>query len=152
MLVLDTDHMSVLEWADGPAAEQLRQRLNTSGEPKATTIVTYEEQSRGWLAYIARAKSRTDQLDAYRRLSLHLQMYRRPSVTVLDFDEFAEAEFRRLKKSGVNIGTLDLRIAAIVLTTDATLLTANSKDFSKVPGLRFENWLSPSESDSEQSP
>ena len=46
MLLLDTDHMSVLEWADGTAAEQLRQRLNASAEPKATTIVTYEEQSR----------------------------------------------------------------------------------------------------------
>ena len=72
MLVLDTDHMSVLEWADGSAAEQLRQRLNASDEPKATTIVTYEEQSRGWLAYVARAESRTDQRDAYRRLSLYL--------------------------------------------------------------------------------
>ena len=77
MLVLDTDHMSVLEWADGSAAEQLRQRLNSSSEPKATTIVTYEEQSRGWLAYIARAKSRTEQRDAYRRLSLHLQKWQR---------------------------------------------------------------------------
>lgn len=57
MLVLDTDHMSVLEWADGSAAERLRQRLNEALEPKTTTIVTYEEQSRGWLAYIARAKS-----------------------------------------------------------------------------------------------
>ena len=142
MLVLDTDHMSVLEWADGPAAEQLRQRLNASGEPKATTIVTYEEQSRGWLAYIARAKSRTEQRDAYRRLSLHLQMYRRPSVTVLDFDEWAESEYHRLRKSGVNIGTLDLRIAAIALVLNATLLTANAKDISKVPGLRFEDWLS----------
>src|SRR5262245_8859386 len=121
MLVLDTDHMSVLEWADGPAAEALRQRLNTAPEPKGTTIVTYEEQSRGWLAYIARAKSRPDQLDAYRRLSLHLKMYRRPSVTVLDFDERAEQEYRRHRKAGVNIGTLDLRIASIVIVQNATL-------------------------------
>ena len=69
-------------------------------------------------------------------------MYRRPSVTVLDFDEWAESEYHRLRKSGVNIGTLDLRIAAIALVLDATLLTANAKDFSKVPGLRFEDWLS----------
>ena len=142
MLVLDTDQLSVLEWADGPAAEQLRQRLNDSAEPKATTIVTYEEQSRGWLAYVARAKSRTDQLDAYRRLSLHLPMYRRPSMHVLDFDAWAESEYHRQRKTGVNIGTLDLRIAAIALVLDATLLTANSKDFIKVPGLRFEDWLS----------
>ncbi len=141
MLVLDTDHMSVLEWADGSAAERLRQRLNEALEPKTTTIVTYEEQSRGWLAYIARAKSRTEQLDAYQRLSGHLQMYRRPAVTVLDFDAWAEAEYRRQRKSGVRIGTLDLRIASIVLVQNATLLTANAKDFSQVPGLRFEDWL-----------
>lgn len=68
-------------------------------------------------------------------------MYRRPAVTVLDFDAWAEAEYRRQRKSGVRIGTLDLRIASIVLVQNATLLTANAKDFSQVPGLRFEDWL-----------
>ncbi len=36
---------------------------------------------------------------------------------------------------------MDLKIACIVLEYDATLLTRNTVDFAKVPGLRFENWL-----------
>ncbi len=36
---------------------------------------------------------------------------------------------------------MDLRIACIVMAYDAVLLTRNTKDFEKVPGLKFENWL-----------
>ena len=36
---------------------------------------------------------------------------------------------------------MDLRIASIAIANDATLLSRNLKDFSRVPGLRVENWL-----------
>ena len=36
---------------------------------------------------------------------------------------------------------LELKIACIAITHDATLLTRNTVDFAQVPGLRFENWL-----------
>ena len=35
---------------------------------------------------------------------------------------------------------MDLRIACIVKEHDAVLLTRNTKDFERVPGLKFENW------------
>jgi tRNA(fMet)-specific endonuclease VapC len=35
---------------------------------------------------------------------------------------------------------MDLKIAATALAYDATLLTANTKDFVKVPNLRIEDW------------
>jgi predicted nucleic acid-binding protein len=35
----------------------------------------------------------------------------------------------------------DLKIAAIVIVENGTLLTANTRDFERVPGLQFENWL-----------
>jgi tRNA(fMet)-specific endonuclease VapC len=38
------------------------------------------------------------------------------------------------------MGTLDLKIAVIVLAHVATLLTRNLADFRKVPGLRIEDW------------
>jgi len=50
------------------------------------------------------------------------------------------AEFRKLQASRVRIGTMDLRIAAIAIANDATLLTRNLSDFGKVPGLRAEDW------------
>jgi len=40
----------------------------------------------------------------------------------------------------VRIATLDLRIAAITIANNAVLLTRNTSDFSRVPGLTFEDW------------
>lgn len=88
MLVLDTDHLSLLERPDSAERQRLLKRLGQAkGETVVTTIVSDEEQSRGWLAYVARARSKTEQIDADRRLARHLEAYR--SLTVLDFDEHA---------------------------------------------------------------
>jgi tRNA(fMet)-specific endonuclease VapC len=67
-----------------------------------------------------------------------LEDYRRRAV--LDFDDRAVEHFKRLKAARVRIGTPDLRIAAIVLANNATLVTRNLSDFRKVPGLRAEDW------------
>ena len=49
--------------------------------------------------------------------------------------------FNDLRKQKIRVGTQDLKIAAIALTQDALLLSANLRDFRRVPGLRVENWL-----------
>ena len=139
MLVLDTDHMSMLEWG-GEGSAVLRERLaDVAPDQVATTIISYEEQIRGWMAYIARAKSMAQQLEAYQRLRRHLENYRQ--VPVLDFDELAAEEFQRLRRAKIRVGTMDLRIAAIVLSHGATLLSRNIVDFGKVPGLKVEDWI-----------
>ena len=58
---------------------------------------------------------------------------------VCEFDDRAMAEFKRLKALKVRIGTMDLRIASIVLVHDATLITRNRRDYEQVPGLRVED-------------
>ena len=45
----------------------------------------------------------------------------------------------------IRIGTMDLKIAAIVLAHDATLLTKNLSDFRKVPGSKVADWTLSSE-------
>jgi len=35
---------------------------------------------------------------------------------------------------------MDLKIAAIAIANDATLLSRNLRDFGKVPDLRVEDW------------
>lgn len=91
------------------------------------------------MAYIKRADSLEQEIDAYERLSNHLKFFL--NLTVIDYDRIAAMKFRELKKTGVSIGPMDLKIAAIVLAHDATLLSHNLKDFEKVPGLKVEDWL-----------
>jgi tRNA(fMet)-specific endonuclease VapC len=59
---------------------------------------------------------------------------------VLEFDEAAATEFERLQHLRLRIGTMDLKIAAIALAHNATVLPRNLKDLSRVPGLRVEDW------------
>jgi tRNA(fMet)-specific endonuclease VapC len=46
-----------------------------------------------------------------------------------------------LERSGRKIGPHDLLIAAHALTLDLIVVTNNTREFSRVPGLRVENWL-----------
>jgi tRNA(fMet)-specific endonuclease VapC len=139
MFVLDTDHMSALEWGSGAAGQRLIARLNKlSSDEAATMIITFEEQMRGWMSVLAQARSLDAQVEAYRRLKRMLGNYLK--IEVLEFDAKAAAELERLRRQRLRIGTMDLKIAAVALTHDATVLTKNFKDFSRVPGLRVEDW------------
>jgi tRNA(fMet)-specific endonuclease VapC len=52
------------------------------------------------------------------------------------------AEIRHhLARQGTPIGPNDLLIAAHALAADLTLVTANTREFERVPSLRVENWL-----------
>ena len=58
---------------------------------------------------------------------------------MFDWDAEAAARFQQFRAQGIRIGAQDLKIACITLDHDAMLLTRNTVDFAKVPGLRFEN-------------
>ena len=138
MVILDTDHVSLLEW-DYERSEPLRERLaNLAADEVVATIISYEESMRGWMAYIARARTVDEQIQAYQRLHRHLDNYRQ--IPLLDFDADAGEEFQRLRQARIPVGTMDLKIAAIALASGATLLSRNRVDFEKVPGLTVEDW------------
>jgi tRNA(fMet)-specific endonuclease VapC len=140
MYVLDTDLLSLLEWPEGDTARRLQLRLDALPHDAqvVTTVISYEEQTRGWFGLLAKAKSITAEINVYRSLNRHLDNYRR--TTTLDFDERAAIEYQRLKSLRLKIGRMDLKIAAIVLSHSATLLTRNIADFRVVPNLKFEDW------------
>jgi tRNA(fMet)-specific endonuclease VapC len=138
LLVLDTDHFSELE-RDSAAGQRLTRRLETSRAAKAVTIVTVEEQLRGWLAEIGRHRDPHRQITAYFKLQRQIETF--ANWIVLPWDTGAAETFLQLRRQGVRIGSLDLRIACIALAQEVTLLTRNVIHFAQVPGLRFENWL-----------
>jgi tRNA(fMet)-specific endonuclease VapC len=63
---------------------------------------------------------------------------------VIDFDSQAAAQAGRLKaflaSSGLPIGPYDLQIAGIALAHKLTVVTHNTTEFSRVPGLQVEDW------------
>jgi tRNA(fMet)-specific endonuclease VapC len=62
----------------------------------------------------------------------------------LPFDDAAAAEYGRIRAqlavAGTPIGSNDLLIAAIALARELTLVTHNTREFSRVAGLSIEDW------------
>jgi tRNA(fMet)-specific endonuclease VapC len=91
MIVLDTDHLSCLEWGSEESAN-LRTRLaEASDRMVVVSIASYEEQMRGWMALLAKTPDVKKQVEAYSRLRKHLQLY--CSIPLLDFSEIAADKF-----------------------------------------------------------
>ncbi len=138
MVVLDTDVLTLLQRQQGERYDRLAARIAASRDEVYVTIVSFEEQMRGWLA--ACAKARTPERYATEAGRLQELLTDFGNRAVLPFDDRAADEFKRLKALKLRIGTMDLRIASIVLVHDATLITRNRRDSEKVPDLGVEDW------------
>jgi len=138
MVVLDTDLLSLLERDSGDAATLRRRLRGAEAGAVVTTIINFEEQMRGWLAIVARSRTMGRQIQAYERLHRFLENYR--EIPVLDFDARAAMEFQRLRKAHRRLSANDLKIAAIAIANNATLLTRNASDFAQIPALKTEDW------------
>jgi len=140
MIILDTDHLSALEYRAVPSAFALQARLESlSPDEVATTAISVEEQMRGWLGLIRRYPDVQRQVPSYERLIRLFDFF--AQWQILPFDEAAANQFTRLRRQGIRIGTMDLKIAAIVVVRGGTLLSGNSRDFDQVPGVHVEDWL-----------
>lgn len=138
MYLLDTDYMSLIQrgTAEGKIIFQRMMKMN---HPLATTVITYEEQMRGWLDLIARATKFEAQLRGYQLLHQHTLNYQK--VTIAPFDTSAIEAYQELRRTYPRLGKMDLKIAAIAITQKATLLTRNYRDFSCIADLKSEDWL-----------
>ena len=87
MIILDTDCLSVFE-REKHRDSILRANLaHFDSEDISTTIITYEEQMRGWMAFLSKAKNIDQQIIAYLRINQFLENYRK--INVFPFDEKA---------------------------------------------------------------
>lgn len=136
--VLDTDHLS-LHHRGHP---QIRERLLALPlAQRVTTIITVEEQLRGRFARIAQARDVNEWIVAYKQFQQTLEDLL--PLRLLSFDEAAAETFLRLKATVKQVGTQDLKIAAIALSVSGILVTRNSVDFARIPGLIIEDWTQP---------
>jgi tRNA(fMet)-specific endonuclease VapC len=73
-----------------------------------------------------------------------LEMFLAPLV-ILPFDEAAVWVYgdlrAELERKGTPIGSLDTMIAAHALSQQSRLVTNNTREFARVPGLALENWV-----------
>jgi tRNA(fMet)-specific endonuclease VapC len=127
--VMDTDHLVILQRRTQPAFGNLLSRLRGKAPHDVfVSIVSFHEQMQGWLALLNRARSAPQIVLAYRELEELGRAFF--EMNVLTFSEEAQRKFDKLRKDRIRIGTMDLRIASIALVERATVLTANTIDFS----------------------
>lgn len=130
LYLLDTNAVSSL--ADDPSGTIARHIARVGSENVVTSVIVNGEIEFG--------------LELKGSERLRAQMERVLSVLpVLPFEQPADRHYgvirADLKRQGRPIGPNDMLIAAHALALDATLVTANVGEFSRVGDLRIENWL-----------
>ncbi|HEX7479624.1 MAG TPA: type II toxin-antitoxin system VapC family toxin [Polyangiales bacterium] len=126
--LLDTDSVSFALRGHGRVAQRI---LEHRPSELAISAITLAE-----LKYGADRRSS-------RKLHHVIDVFTR-NVAVLPFDEACAVRFGKLASElvarGTPIGDFDTLIAAHAMQLGATLVTNNTKHFSKVVGLKTENW------------
>jgi tRNA(fMet)-specific endonuclease VapC len=135
--VLDTDHLTLLRRGDPNVVRRVAAKPATD---LAVTIISIEEQFRGWFTQVRKARGADRLAPAYHGLFDVIEMARH--IRVLPFSRVAIDRYLELRKLLPRLGKQDLAIAAVALDANATVVTRNTDDFAKVPGLRVEDWSS----------
>ena len=127
--LLDTDTLIYVFKRVGNCLARLN--LENDGDIAISTINLFE------LEYGMGKSDNRVKMDSY-----VLSLCRR--YAVLDFDRVASMQAgvtRALMHTrGTPIGPYDIQIAGIALSKDLTIVTRNTREFERVPGLRVENW------------
>ena len=109
----------------------LVKRLQPPSSPLRSSCVV------GWLRFTV-CQIPHAQMLAYERLQQRIDFF--ASWAVLPWNSDAVDKFVHLRRKGVRIGSMDLKIACITLAHGGTWLTGNSVEYTKVPDLSCENW------------
>ena len=111
----------------------VRERFKAEASALALSSVALHELFYGAANAQHRAHAREKVIDFARR------------VTVLDFDENAASHAgdirAALRRQGQVIGSYDVLIAAHARSLGLVVVTGNMREFTRVEGLRCENWL-----------
>ena len=144
MILLDTDILTLVLQDESPDGLRVRARVAQlpRDELVATTVINFEELATGWFGAISRARrpplDREREIEIYARLVKLVDKFKK--LRVVTYDVVAADRFDELRSQRIRVGTNDLRIAAITLSLNATLITRNHSDFARIPNLRIEDW------------
>ena len=108
---------------------------------QAVPVIAAEEVIRGQLDAVRRAEAGQGKItlvEAYHWFEVALSNLR--LARLLPYTDAADALFRQWRRQKLRVGTHDLRIAAIAVAHNATLVTRNQRDYALVPGLRLDAW------------
>lgn len=119
------------------------------GQLDLATRVAGRQDEEAFLSVIAASEllygvyRATDPAIRARRLAFVEAVLARFPVLEIDLEvaRVHAALWSSLAQQGAMIGVHDSWIAATCIAHDLTLITANTREFDRVPGLRFENWL-----------
>ena len=133
--VLDTDTLTLLHEGHRRVSERALAQLVGS---VVTSVITVDEQISGWYTALRRAKTPERVSQMYDRLAETVVFV--SQFPILSYSVEAISKYEQLLRQKLGIRANDLRIAAIALINDDIIVTRNVADFSRVPGLRVENW------------
>ncbi len=138
MPILDTNPLSILERRNAEAA-RLTAYLETFPEDSIyVTVISYEEQIRGWMAALGSARNPSAQVLPYTKLLEQLENY--CALQILPFDNRAATQYADLRRRHRRISSPDLKIAAVALVHNEILITQNTRDFESIAGLKLKDW------------
>lgn len=133
--LLDTTTLTLLQRNHPRVAANLAAH---AGDTVGITTVNVEEVIGGWFALLRKAKTHAQEARAAQDLAEAVSFLGR--FRVYPVTEPALDQFDRLVQLKLNVGRMDLRIAAVALELGATVVTNNVRDFGRVPGLLWEDW------------
>ena len=138
MPILDTSPISILERRNAETA-RLSAYLETFPDDSIyITVISYEEQIRGWMSALGSARNPSAQVLPYTKLLEQLENY--CNLQILPFDDAAANRFQALRREHRRISSPDLKIAAIALVHNEILITQNTRDFENIVGLKLKDW------------
>jgi tRNA(fMet)-specific endonuclease VapC len=132
--VLDTDTLTLFSHGQ----ERVSTRVAVHRDVVSIAAVTAEESLKGWLSSIRAARRPSEIETAYQSFIQAVNLV--ASFPLLNYSQTAIARYETRKKLKLNVGGNDLRIAAIALEHNATVVSANLRDFTRVPDLKVEDW------------
>lgn len=130
--LIDTNILSYFLKGNPAVAESVRNYLKEY-DYLSFSVLTYYETKSGLLYRDSRS-----QMERFEQLA--------ETSEILEFDlavaNIASQIHSNLRGKGLLVAPADIFIGATAISSDYTLITANTKDFQNIPGLRYETWTS----------